>query len=100
MKIDDLKQMSIDDLWELHEQTISTLSSMLLEQKTRLEMRLRDLAVESADKQARRHYPPVLPKFRNPDRLSETWTGRGRQPRWLSAQLKGGKRLEDFRIYI
>jgi|SRR5437667_10146118 len=46
----------------------------------------------------RRPYPPVVPKYRNPDRPSETWAGRGKKPRWLAAQLKSGKRIDDFRI--
>jgi hypothetical protein len=29
---------------------------------------------------------------------SETWAGRGKQPRWLTAQLRSGKLLDDFRI--
>jgi DNA-binding protein H-NS len=46
----------------------------------------------------RRRYPPVRPKYRNPARPSETWAGRGKQPRWLKAQLGSGKKLDDFRI--
>jgi DNA-binding protein H-NS len=48
---------------------------------------------------ARRPYPAVVPKYRNPDRPSETWAGRGKKPRWLAAQLKSGKRIDDFRIW-
>lgn len=40
----------------------------------------------------------VAPKYRNPDNRSETWTGRGRQPRWLSAKLGKGGKLADFAI--
>jgi DNA-binding protein H-NS len=29
---------------------------------------------------------------------SETWSGRGKTPRWLVAALKTGRRLEDFAI--
>src|SRR4051794_12275797 len=29
----------------------------------------------------------VAPKYRNPDNPAETWTGRGRQPRWVQAAL-------------
>jgi DNA-binding protein H-NS len=47
---------------------------------------------------ARRPYPVVIPKYRNPERPSETWAGRGKTPRWLAAQLKSGKRIDDFRI--
>ena len=40
----------------------------------------------------------VAPKYRNPANPSETWAGRGKQPRWLAAQTGAGKRLEDFLI--
>jgi DNA-binding protein H-NS len=46
----------------------------------------------------RRPYPTVFPKFRNPEQPSETWAGRGKKPRWLTAQLKSGKQIDDFRI--
>lgn len=42
---------------------------------------------------------PVAVKFRNPDNPAETWTGRGRQPKWLVAKLaKRGVTVDDFRI--
>jgi hypothetical protein len=37
-------------------------------------------------------------KYRNPERRSETWVGRGKKSRWLAAHLKSGKRIDDFRI--
>ena len=40
----------------------------------------------------------VAPKYRNPDNKTETWTGRGRQPRWLSAKMSKGAKLPDFAI--
>lgn len=40
----------------------------------------------------------VAPKYRNPANRTETWTGRGKQPRWLAAQVKKGKKVEDFLI--
>lgn len=40
----------------------------------------------------------VAPKYRNPANAKETWTGRGRQPRWLAELIAGGKKLEDFLI--
>jgi DNA-binding protein H-NS len=40
----------------------------------------------------------VAAKYANPDDPSETWTGRGRKPRWLSAKLKDGDRIEKFLI--
>jgi DNA-binding protein H-NS len=40
----------------------------------------------------------VAAKYANPDDPAETWTGRGRKPRWLSAKLKDGDRIEKFLI--
>ncbi|ASR42547.1 DNA-binding protein [Xanthomonas citri pv. mangiferaeindicae] len=40
----------------------------------------------------------VPPKYRNPANKAETWTGRGKQPLWLAAQIKKGKKLEEFLI--
>ena len=40
----------------------------------------------------------VAPKYRNPANAKETWTGRGKQPRWLAAETTKGKKLEEFLI--
>src|SRR5437763_3827981 len=51
-------------------------------------------AVQSynANGEARRKYPKVFPKYRNPQTPHETWSGRGKQPRWLAAAIKTGDR--------
>ena len=49
-------------------------------------------------KSPRRPYAAVFPKYQNPAEPSETWSGRGKQPRWLVSALKAGGRIEDFRI--
>lgn len=40
----------------------------------------------------------VQPQYQNPKNNSQTWTGRGRQPKWIVDGLAGGKALEDFKI--
>ena len=40
----------------------------------------------------------VPPKFRNTANAKETWAGRGKQPRWLSAEIAKGRKLEEFLI--
>jgi DNA-binding protein H-NS len=41
----------------------------------------------------------VAVKYRDPQNPSNTWTGRGRMPRWMAAAMKGGKaKKEDFLI--
>ena len=39
----------------------------------------------------------VAAKYRHPS-TGETWTGRGKMPRWLQAQVSAGKKKEDFLI--
>ena len=40
----------------------------------------------------------VPPKYRNPENESETWTGRGKQPRWMAERVAQGKTPDDFLI--
>lgn len=40
----------------------------------------------------------VPPKYRNPANPDETWTGRGKPPRWMAEYLAQGKQKEDFLI--
>jgi DNA-binding protein H-NS len=99
--------MSVDEMWRLHEQIGQVLSVRLTSEKRELEKRLAQLRRESEVHSAstafdvpreRRKYPRVYPKYRNPDEPSETWSGRGKQPRWLVAALKTGHRIEEFMI--
>src|SRR5215467_2638644 len=96
-----LNSMSVDELWSLHEVVVTELSRKIKSERATLVSRLRKLGSVVSDgdvEQARRLYPKVLPKYRNPRNLAETWAGRGKQPRWLSAQLRNGKKLADFLI--
>jgi DNA-binding protein H-NS len=40
---------------------------------------------------------PVAPKYRN-GKTGETWSGRGRTPRWLAALEAQGKSRDDYRV--
>lgn len=51
-----------------------------------------------ASKSKGRSTGKVAPKYRNPANEKETWTGRGRQPRWVAAEIANGRKLEDFLI--
>jgi DNA-binding protein H-NS len=102
MKSSDLNSMPVDELWALHLKVKSALVGKIAAEKTRLEKQLdllqSDRALNAIPRRERRPYPRVLPKYRNPSDPKETWAGRGKQPRWLTAQLKSGKRLDEFRI--
>ena len=104
----DLDVMSVDEMWRLHEKIGQVLSVRLTSEKRELEKRLAQLRREnemhaapteaSGLSRERRKYPRVYPKYRNPNEPSETWSGRGKQPRWLVAALKTGHRIEEFMI--
>ena len=40
----------------------------------------------------------AMQKYRNPGNPAETWSGRGRQPRWVQAALAGGRTMADLQI--
>jgi DNA-binding protein H-NS len=103
MKAPGFETMPIDDLWALHEEIGGLLAEKLAREKQVLEQRLAQLREDrkvkgNGAKGVRRPYPKVVPKYQNPASPNETWSGRGKQPRWLTALLKSGKRIEDFRI--
>jgi DNA-binding protein H-NS len=103
--------MDFDELWLLHEELTKILAEKIRAEKLQLEKRLARLnrvqqigeagtfLVESRiGRPQRRKYPKVLPKYCNPSEPGETWSGRGKQPRWLVTALQSGQRLEDFLI--
>jgi DNA-binding protein H-NS len=113
MRKKDLDAMPFDQLWHLHEEIARILAERILAEKRELEKRLAQLnrseiagekgpskssAAVVAGHSPRRKYPRVLPKYRNPLSPSETWSGRGKTPRWLVSALKTGRKIDDFRI--
>ena len=40
----------------------------------------------------------VAPKYADPAKPENTWTGRGRKPKWLVTALENGCTAEDFAI--
>jgi DNA-binding protein H-NS len=97
----DLRLMSVDDLWSLYESLTIELRERVADEQAKLEDRLRKIE-SSSDvtrlERLRRPYPKVLPKYQNPKNPAETWSGRGKQPRWVRVQLKAGKTLKHFLI--
>jgi DNA-binding protein H-NS len=111
MRIPDLEAMQFDELWLIHEELTKILSERIVAEKRELEERLaklnrveiiRDSGIANSlavgGNAPRRKYPKVLPKYANPQSPLETWSGRGKQPRWLVAALKTGHKLDEFKI--
>lgn len=95
----DLKSISIDELWALHEQIASILSANMRAKKARIEKLIDKLEGRALSRSGPyRRYRIVHPKFRNAEPPHQTWSGRGRQPHWMRDLLARGKSLEDVRI--
>ena len=90
--------MSIDALFAMRDEISSVLSSRAAD----LQRQLSKLTGGSpkrgrpAGKASAKRGKKVAPKYRGPD--GATWSGRGLKPRWLTAEIKKGKKQESFAI--
>ena len=100
-----LKSMSVAKLTNLKEKVEAAIAEKAKARRTELEMKLSELDRQRLQRKARKASGPrgarrglVAPKYRNPKEPSETWSGRGKQPRWLTAALKTGRSIDEFVI--
>jgi DNA-binding protein H-NS len=98
-----LKTMPIAKLQALKSQVEAAISVKVTQRRRELETELAKLTGYDRRSKATKlakggRLGPVAPKYRNPENPAETWAGRGLKPRWLSAAIKSGKKLEDFLI--
>jgi len=52
----------------------------------------------SGGEQSKAKRKPVAPKYRNPSDANDTWSGRGRKPKWVVEMLAAGGSLDDALI--
>lgn len=101
----DLHGMSLDELKKLQKDVTHAIETFRDRQRDEaraaLEERAREMGFtlsEVVSPSKRRRTPMSPPKYRNPANPDQTWTGRGRRPRWIDEALKAGKDLEEFAI--
>ncbi len=105
----DLKKLGVKELAALQADIQSEMSRKKQEQKREVVakvkalladhgMTLDDLPGRSAAKPAKATKGTVPPKYRNPKDSSQTWTGRGRKPRWVAEHLDNGGKIEALEI--
>jgi DNA-binding protein H-NS len=101
MPAPNLKNMDVDALLALRSQIdgqLATRRSELQKQLARLQGVSTDRPVAVANgRTSAMKGVKVKPKYRDA-KTGDTWAGRGVQPRWLTAALKGGNKLEDYLI--
>jgi DNA-binding protein H-NS len=103
MNIDDLSLKELKDLQAKVSKAISTFEDRKKKNAlAELEEKARAMGVSLAELTGAvtkiRRRAPATPKYANPADTSETWSGRGRKPRWFAAALKAGKSPEDLSI--
>ncbi|MCJ8138235.1 H-NS family nucleoid-associated regulatory protein [Falsirhodobacter halotolerans] len=101
----DLNEMSLKDLKEMKQQVERAISTFEIRRKrevaAKLEAEARDLGFSLQDLAAAtqtRRRSPAAPKYANPDAPDETWSGRGRKPRWFADAIEAGKTPEDLAV--
>ncbi len=99
----DLDALSLSELRDLRNKVERAISSY--------EDRRRKEAMAAIESAAREHgfnlaeltgiklsKSKVAAKYANPEDASQTWSGRGRKPRWVQEHLDNGKPMGDLEI--
>lgn len=101
----DLNSLSLKELKELQARIARAISSYEDRRKkealAELEEKARQMGFSLAEltgASSGRAKAPVAPKYANPADRTETWSGRGRKPRWFAEALKAGKSPSDLAI--
>lgn len=70
----------------------------LLKVAANVNMSLNDLIEYGLSQEKATEKRTVAPRYINPADQTQTWTGRGKQPRWVVEALAKGKKIEDLLI--
>jgi len=101
----DLNSMSLKELKDLQGQVAKAIANFEDRKKKQalaeLEEKAREMGFSLAEltgTAAPRKRAPASAKYANPANAADTWSGRGRKPRWFADALKAGKRPEDMAL--
>jgi DNA-binding protein H-NS len=104
-RINGLEKMSYAELVETETRIARLKAEKQGAERARVRQKLVDIAKEHGLDihelfgQGRKSKGSVAVKYRDPKNPQNTWTGRGRMPRWLVAATKGSKaKREDFLV--
>ena len=101
----DLHSMSLKDLKDLQAQVAKAIASFEDRKKkaalAELEEKARELGFSLAELTGAtvvRKRAPASAKYANPANPADTWSGRGRKPRWFAEALAAGKSASDLAV--
>lgn len=101
----DLEGMDLKDLKDLRAKLDRAISSFedrkMMKAREELEAFARDRGYNLGELAALatvKKRKPATAKYANPANSDETWSGRGRRPRWIEEALASGRSLDDLAI--
>ena len=101
----DLNSLSMKELKELQSQVAKAIAEFEERRKRQALVELEEKAkamgfslAELTGAVKTRKRSPSVEKYANPADKSDTWSGRGRKPRWFSEALAKGKKPQDLAI--
>jgi DNA-binding protein H-NS len=101
----DIAHLSLKELKDLQSQVAKAVATFADRKKKEAIAELEEIArakgftlAELTGMAAPRKRAPASAKYANPADASDTWSGRGRKPRWFVAALAAGKTPADLAI--
>ena len=106
LKETQLAKMPMKDLLALQARVEKAIARRKDIEKKNVKEKMLKLAHESGfeldelfgESRPRRKRAPVAIKYKDPKNPKNTWTGRGRMPRWLAEKVEAGQSREKFLI--
>lgn len=102
----DLKNLSLSELKKLHSDVTKAIAGYedrkKKEARAELEAKAKELGFSLAEllraAPNERKRSAIAAKYAHPENSTLTWTGRGRNPKWVTEALAAGKTLSDLAI--
>ena len=101
----DINSLSLKELKDLQSQVAKAIASFEDRKKKEAIAELEEIArakgfslAELTGASVARKRAPASAKYANPADASDTWSGRGRKPRWFVAALASGQQPEDLAV--
>jgi len=102
----DLNTLSLKELKDLQDKVAIAIFDFEKRKKAETLVELKALAQSKGfsleelldNGKANKKKAPVAAKYADPANPDNTWSGRGRKPKWLAAALENGASIENFAL--
>ena len=101
LSVEELKRLQVEAealIASKKDQAVEDAYQQILDIAENVGLSIEQILEFGATKRKKSTRKSVEPRYRSKKNAADTWTGRGKQPRWLVAELESGAKLEDFII--